>query len=424
MTLSEYETWARSLPSKAHRRVPGKPGLGVVVQADGSLRWTLASSKTQRAKQAQKNLDARSWQEALAEYTVKRGQEAAGEVIIPRGDKNVTDAIEGFMAQFETKVKLGRRSPKTLARYENDVRLHLVPRLRGMRLRDLSSKWLERFSVEMMGVYSENTVDNMFKPLRLAMKYSIRERWLVGANPFDGVDQDCMPTQTRRKARLLSNEELDLLFLELTPIYYNAILLLALTGLRLGELCGLKWRDVHVEKEYLMVVSQLDRDEDGVWRQDPHGPKGRVTAKENLSIRPVGLLPAAVEAIERQRKLEEEKGFGQPDDWFATTSLYHGVAAGTPLAPWNARRRGLQAAAERAGLGHIKPHDLRHTTASILAAHNIPKIEAARWMGHSEEVYAKDYARSFDDIASRQRTLETLTKGGYGVGLRLVEDVA
>jgi len=369
-------------------------------------------------------LDGMDEAEAINAWRLARPAHERGEVVLSKGDKTVEDAVDLFLAEFEEKVGMKLKKDKTLRGYRSSAK-HLRRVYKGVLLADLTGKAIENLFKQLRREgLAEWTMVDVKKVLKHTLAKARSEGW-IRFDPVADADPDYLPKQRVKPGyapMLFTNEQLVAMFETCNPIYRRMFIVMALTGLRIGELCGLRWADVidlTGEDPYLDVTSQLGVDEDGDY--DQVDPKGRAGAATNLSIREVGLLDGAVEALKAQRAAEWEKGFGQDDDWVFTTTGYNGrVASGQPVLPDNFRSRGVKPAAVDAEVGDVRPHDFRHTTASILAAEGVPDFEAAAWMGHTVEVYRDTYAKAFKNAKTRKKNLALLRRSSFNVVLEAV----
>lgn len=146
-----------------------------------------------------------------------------------------------------------------------------------------------------------------------------------------------------------------------------------LTGLRRGELLGLKWENVDLERGEISIVRSLQRVR---WQG-----LVAVPPKTDTSRRLVPLPPQAVEALREQRRQQllarlKAGPLWNEGGWVFTTAL------GNPIQSSDVSRR-FPRLLEKAGLPRIRFHDLRHTTATLLLSERVhPKIVAAL-LGHS-----------------------------------------
>jgi integrase len=138
---------------------------------------------------------------------------------------------------------------------------------------------------------------------------------------------------------------------------YEVLYVLAIrTGLRRGELLGLRWSDVDLEEAgKLRVIRQLQRRRDGggrVFFSPPKSGKGRV----------IRLTPPAIDALKRHRVRQAEEKL-KAGGLYEDQGLVFATEKGTPLDPPNINRRSFKPLLERAGLPNIRFHDLRHAAA-------------------------------------------------------------
>ncbi len=137
------------------------------------------------------------------------------------------------------------------------------------------------------------------------------------------------------------------------------------TGMREGELLGLKWEDVDFECDVLRLRHGLVREGSKTTLGDLKTPKSR---------RSIRLTRAAVDGLRNhlERQLEELERMGflyQPG------GLVFATEAGTPINPSNLRNRSFKPLLKRAGLPNICFHDLRHTCATLLLSQGThPKL--------------------------------------------------
>ena len=153
------------------------------------------------------------------------------------------------------------------------------------------------------------------------------------------------------------------------------------TGLRLGEVLGLRWQDVDFEAGVVRVRWQLSRDRH---LEEPKTPQ---------SVREVVLMPGLARVL-RQHQLASS--FSRAEHFVFSTER------GGPMLWRNVTRRAFGAAVERAGLdagGKRRPtfHDLRRTFGSLLIYQGEDVVYVSRQMGHSSpKVTLEIYAHLFN----------------------------
>ena len=147
------------------------------------------------------------------------------------------------------------------------------------------------------------------------------------------------------------------------------------TGMRRGELLGLKWEDVDLDGQIIRVRRTLTRTDNGK-RLAVGEPKSK------KSCRTVRLTQRAVEALRghRKRQLEEKLRVG---GLYKDRGLVFAGEAGGLINPSNLRQRSFAPLLKRAGLPSITFHDLRHTCASLLFQTNVHPKFVQELLGHA-----------------------------------------
>jgi len=156
----------------------------------------------------------------------------------------------------------------------------------------------------------------------------------------------------------------------------EALYVLAVTtGMRRGELLGLKWSDVDLENGRLSIRRALTRTDNGKY-------VALTEPKTRGSRRTVKLTQRAVEALRShlERQLAEIEVAG---DLYRDHGLVFTTEAGTPINPSNLRQRSFAPLLNKAGLPHIRFHDLRHTCATLLLSKGVHPKFVQELLGHA-----------------------------------------
>src|SRR5262245_1158529 len=351
--------------------------------ADGSYRWYVI--QYMNASQNETQLKARTEKDAIREWRAFDGKRAEGKVAVPTGNAKLGDAWKLLAEERTTN--------------EINWRLHIEPYFgAGKRFADLGPDEHAAFYVHLTEKgLSQNTQLTVRTTMNTLYKKAIRKEWIF-ENPYAKLEKHERPKKRTRpgyKPNVLRPEATFKMIEAVRGIYRNALIVLACTGLRISELCGLRWEDIDLEGEVLTVRTQLG---------------GIGETKTEAGVRTVISLALALKALRAQRASEWEKGYGKAGDFVFTTT----AGTGKPITQDNLRNRGVIDAGVKAGLGHIRPHDLRHTTASMLAAAGVSITAAARMMGHKLETFVKTYAHAFEDQKELAEIREALTKIGFG----------
>lgn len=177
-------------------------------------------------------------------------------------------------------------------------------------------------------------------------------------NPVSAVERH--PVRLSGDIEVFSPEEIFALVRAAESEQDGALFLTAaFTGLRLGELIALRWRDVDLANSVLRVRASFT--------------VGVLTAPKSGKVRSVPLAPDVAQALV---KLAERELFTGEDD------LVFSSLAGSHLDD-SALRRRYKRALQKAGLRQLRFHDLRHTFGTrMIAKADIRRVQ--EWMGHAD----------------------------------------
>lgn len=252
------------------------------------------------------------------------------------------------------------------------MRLHLKPALGEIKLPALRGDQVQRLLAEKTDSgLSSRSVQYIHSVLHRALKHAVR--WgLVVRNVAELADS---PRVQRRPMKTLTPEQARTFLAGTRDDRLHALYVVALfTGMRQGEILGLHWADVDLERCTIHVVSALQ----------PIKGQGIVQSelKTDASRRQIVVSVPVVAALRRHRtrQLEERLFFGP--DW-TDTGLVFTTGHGKPLHN-SVVTHDFQDALERLGLPRLRFHDLRHTAATLLLAQGThPKI-VQEMLGHAQ----------------------------------------
>jgi integrase len=174
--------------------------------------------------------------------------------------------------------------------------------------------------------------------------------------------------------KTLSKEEVQRLLEATRGDRLEALYVLAVyTGMRQGELLGLKWRDVDLENGTISVRRTLTKSGGRLLLGEPKTKKSRRTIR---------LTEPAVRALREHldRQMEAMQRLG---DFYRDEGLVFASEVGTLINPSNLRKRSFAPLLRRAGLPKIRFHDLRHTCATLLLNRNLHPKYVQELLGHA-----------------------------------------
>lgn len=198
-------------------------------------------------------------------------------------------------------------------------------------------------------------------------------RWqMLGKNPADAVEP---PRPRKYNPPVLTPEQVDRLIsvTEDNPLR-TLVRLAIMTGLRRGELLGLRWQDLDLESGVLRVFQSAQWISGQGWSF--REPKTR-SSRRSVAL---GRTIIAELTEHRKRQLEQRLKLGSV---YADLDLVFSTALGTPIDPSNLRRE-WERIRRAADLPSLRFHDLRHVHASLMLLRGVhPKVVAER-LGHAD----------------------------------------
>lgn len=339
---------------------------GSIYQRRGDLRWVGAVTTGYVDGKPQRKAVYGRTRAEVGERIVRL--QSAAQLGMPMPNDKIT--VARFLADWlEGTVKPSVRA-STYTGYEVLVRKHLTPALGHVRLSKLTPQQVEKLQAEKRAAKcSPRTVQYMRAVLRAALSKAVAWGY-VGRN----VAALASPPQVRRhEIRPLDAEQVQAFLTGVQEDRLEALYVVAFTmGLRQGEILGLRWADVDLEKSELRVVQTLTRGK-GARFGEPKSERSRRT------LHMPDITGAALRS-HRTRQKEERLRVGQ--EWQDHGLIFVG-RFGRPLDGCNLTRD-FQAHLQRLGLPRQRFHDARHACASLLLSMNVPARVVMEILGHSQ----------------------------------------
>lgn len=286
----------------------------------------------------------------------------------PRGTErqSVARYLASWLKTVEATVELS-----TYISYEGHVRKHIVPAFGQVPLVELTPQHIQHLMADMLKAgAAPNTVRNVRSTLRRALNEAMAE----GILARNVALLTRKPKAMRPEMRVYDEAQTRRLFQVAAATRHEALVIMAATtGARLGELLALTWRNVNLERGYAQIQTNARRYTGrGIVMKD---------VKTNMSRRKLELPRVAIEALRRQRvKLAAERLKAGPA--YHDHDLVFPTGVGTPIAASNFWREYKRIVA-RAGLPYIRPHDLRHTAATLALLKGVNPKKVSEMLGHS-----------------------------------------
>ena len=278
----------------------------------------------------------------------------------------VEEWMQTFMKEAGTTVR-----PTTLSRYEQELRLHVLPDIGHLRLDKVQPQHLSALYRRLLERLSPSSVRRVHAMLRRSFNVAVRWGYLA-SNPAQLVDPPPLP---HHEIQPLSVEEARrfLKAAERTPMLARWALAVTL-GLRQGEVLGLSWDDIDLDQGVLRVRRALQRQSGGkLVLVQPKTPRSRRTVR----------MPASLVALLRDHHVRQQQLRARAGDEWKETGLVFTTRKGGAIQPRN-DYRAFRALLDQAELRRIRLHDLRHTAASLMLAKEVPARVVMEVLGHSQ----------------------------------------
>ncbi len=265
----------------------------------------------------------------------------------------------------------------TLQRYRELMRRHVLPRIGGVPLAKLQPAHIQAV-LDRMGAdgLAPRTTLQAYRVLSAALRQAVRWQ-VIAVNPAAAVSP---PRPERPRLTIPDAEAVARLFKEASGgTCYIPLVLAASTGMRRGEILGLRWSAVDLDAGLVRVVSTLQRID---------GRLELVEPKTDRSRRSVALPAFGVEVLRVHRKEQAERRLLAGPAW-QDFDLVIDRGDGQPMDPGHLSHA-FGRIARRVGLPGIRFHDLRHGYATTLLAAGVhPKI-VSEAPGHASVGFTMD----------------------------------
>ncbi|QIZ07625.1 site-specific integrase [Priestia megaterium] len=265
---------------------------------------------------------------------------------------------------------------RTYENYQYMINLHLKPVLGHINISKLQPSHLQEYYAQKLsngkideGGLSAQSVKHHHRLIFKALKDAVKWQLIVR-----NVAEAVTPPKTRKVEMQTWDNEQVKVFLEVSKDspYYQIFLTAINTGMRRGEVLGLRWQDIDFDNNMIYVRQSLQEvKKEGLTFKEPKSGKSRS----------ISITPSLTKEFKKIYKLQLEhklllgQGYHDLDLVFAQKN-------GKPIQPTEMARN-YRKMVDKSGLPYIRFHDLRHTHATLLLQQGVhPKVVSER-LGHS-----------------------------------------
>jgi integrase len=338
-------------------------------------RWyPVIDIRDENGKRKRKWLQGFDTKKAAQAFLNEKLNEIQKGTFVQTSDMTVADYLRYWLNNYAKP----NTAPRTYEGYEMIVDKHLIPALGHLKLEKLQPLHIQKYYTDALvhgrkdgkGGLSHRTVLHHHRVLHEALGQAVKWQ-LVVRNVADAVEP---PRPERHEMQTLTSEQVRILLEEAKKTQYYALIYTAIhTGMRRGELLGLRWQDINFDTNTISVRQTLQRVVGkGLIFREPKTQKSR---------RPISIPPSLCELL-KKLKIQQAKDKLLLGEAYQDLGLVFTQRDGTPFEPSEVGRV-YRSILKKANLPPVRFHDLRHTHATLLLEEGIhPKVVSER-LGHS-----------------------------------------
>ena len=288
----------------------------------------------------------------------------------------------------------------TQSRTEGVLDNYLLPAFGDRCLRDLSRLSVQRYFAEMASSPLAHESKDKVRDVLSSVLASAVDFGLLVKNPVEAIRMPKQRTGRRRNKPYVTPQQFAALVAMIAEPYASMIYVAAYTGLRISELCALRWRNVHGSS--ITIEERFCRGDWGAPKSEASNATIAVNAWVLSRIQRLKTLTVNVKAGTGTRKYKLVKS-DDPDDL-----VFQSVRTGAPMRDNNILTRHIKPAARKLGLDFINWRCLRTTHATWLKLAGADVKDAQAQMRHSRASTTLDIYQQFVP-ESQQRVVDRLS---------------
>ncbi len=315
-------------------------------------------------------------------------------------DMLFADYLEQWLEIAKVRIKL-----PTYCSYAQLLNSTIIPyfREKKLALRELEARHIQMFYTEQLKRVKPNTVIHYHAIIHSAIKYAVKTDMLT-QNVADKVDR---PKKNDYEPVFLSADELQRLFAIVKGTKFELpVLVAAFYGFRRGEVLGLRWDAIDLERSTITVKHTVTT----VTIDGKRVELAQDSAKTKSSLRTLPLVGSFKTYFQQLKEAQEvnKKVCGDCYNYEHDGYLFVDELGNRMKGHYLSSQ--FPEFVEKHGLRRLRFHDLRHSCASLLLACGVPLKQIQEWLGHSDfSTTANIYAHL--DYNSKLSSAQAMTAG-------------
>ena len=344
-------------------------------------------------KPSKPDLSQERFQKELNEFI----EDFTDELRCERNRKKPENKIVSDFAKEYLSIQKTSLSPTSYVLYERIIEQHILPMFGRMRLRDIKTYHVQDFIMKLNSMPRNDCKPGHISPSTVKRYTSVLRSMLTMAYKMYYMDDDVglsrrltFPKERYQEVDVFTIEETKAILAaaKTEPINIRLLIELALfTGMRRGEIVGLKWSDINFDKQCLSVKRSIYK---------PKGEKSiEKEPKSHSSFRTIAIPNQLCETLKEYKKSQEQYSLSlatwQNLDYIFTDD------SGSVMNPQTPTKQ-FSHFLDRHNIRHLKFHCLRHTSATVLLASGCDIKTVSARLGHSSIETTDIYVHLLEDV--------------------------
>ena len=339
------------------------------------------------------DLSKRLFEKELNEFI----EEFTEELQFERNRKKPENKIVSDFAKEYLAIQKSTLSPATYVFYESIINQHILPMFGRMRLQNIKTYHVQDFILYLNSMPRSDGKQGLISPSTVKRYTTVLRSMLTLAYKMYYMDNDVglsrrltFPEERYQEVDIFTIEETKTILdaAKTEPISIRLLIELALfTGMRRGEIVGLKWSDINFDKQCLSVKRSI------------YKPKGENSIekepKSHSSFRTIAIPNCLCETLNKYKKRQEEYSLSlatwQNFDYIFTDEIGNVMNPQTPT-------KQFSHFLARHGIRHLKFHCLRHTSATLLPTNGCDIKTVSARLGHSSIETTNIYVHMLESV--------------------------